>query len=133
MAVCSDDPSIPNGEGLYRWILEEWIVRNQATGLMRFSSAAFEGDEVSVDLSSLSSPEDSFQRGRSVMRSEICGVAATTAGQARELGQAVIRDPLPENPAHSLILGRKTHATKKKLAKTARWVFPKAAQPPGIP
>ena len=45
-----------------------------------------------------------------------------TAGLARECGQGVARDPLPDEPAHGLVFGEKTRRIRKKLAVGSQWV-----------
>ncbi len=49
-------------------------------------------------------------------------LAAITAGTARENQQRVARDPLPEEPAHGLVIGKKKKA-KREMAKVAQWVI----------
>lgn len=39
-----------------------------------------------------------------------------------ELGQQVIRDPQPSEPDHALVVGPKTKAVRRAMAKQARWV-----------
>jgi hypothetical protein len=53
-------------------------------------------------------------------------LAAVTAGLARECGQGIARDPLPDQPAHALVFaqrGTKTKSVMRRLAKAARWVI----------
>ena len=52
-------------------------------------------------------------------------LASVTAGVARENQQCVARDPLPDEPAHGLVIGKKRKASKN-MAKAARWVIPPA-------
>jgi hypothetical protein len=56
------------------------------------------------------------------------GVVAFTAGVARSKQQIVVRDPLPDQPAHALVLGRKTDSVRRALARAARWIV----RPPGF-
>ena len=51
-------------------------------------------------------------------------LAAITAKVARDNHQSVARDPLPQEPAHGLVVGRKSKGIKSKLAKAAEWVIP---------
>lgn len=51
-------------------------------------------------------------------------LAAITAGLARSCEQGVAREPLPDEPAHGLVFGRKTDSVKKKLARGSRWIVP---------
>jgi len=43
------------------------------------------------------------------------------------LGLKVVADPLSDEPAHALVVGHKTKATRRAMARAARWVVP----PPG--
>ena len=132
-----DDSTIPNAEDLYRRVVEERIVTEQATGRKRLSSQAFSDprNEISVDLSSMISPEESMRLGLRFGGGPFRGIVAITAGQARELDQVVVRDPLPEdpalslpeNPAHALICGKK--ASQRRLAARASWVYPPDQNP----
>lgn len=134
-----DDPTIPNAEDLYRRVVTAWIVPDQAAGRNRLSSAAFDDsrNEISVDLSSMISPEESLRLGLRFGGGPLRGLVAVTAGQARDLDQVVVRDPIPEdpawslpgNPAHSLICGKQTKSIKKRLAAQARWVYPPDQNP----
>jgi len=132
-----DDPTIPDAEDLYRRVDEERIVTEQATGRKRLSSQAFSDryNEISVDLSSMISPEESLRLGSRFGGGPFRGIVAISAGQARDLDQAVVRDLIPEdparslpaNPAHSLICGKKS--AQRRLAKRARWVYPPDQNP----
>lgn len=132
-----NDPTIPDAEDLYRRVVEERIVTEQATGRKRLSSQAFSDprNEISVDLSSMISPEGSLRLGLRFGGGPFRGIVAITAGQARDLDQVVVRNPIPEdtarslpgNPAHSLICGRK--AAQRHLAAQARWVYPPDQNP----
>lgn len=80
------------------------------------SSAAFTNDKCSVDRSSIWGPIQSLSGYKDH------GLAELMAGLARELGQEVESDPLAYNPAHALIIGRKSKATQRRLARSATWV-----------
>jgi hypothetical protein len=51
------------------------------------------------------------------------GLIAVKAKDVRELSQAVIRTPRDDEPAHGDACGEKPGATRKALAKLARWVI----------
>ena len=97
------DKNIPNDEDLYRRIAKNWIVPSHLPGKKRIVSLAFKerNNEISVDLSSLVSPEGCLSMGGP----NIIGVAAVTAGQVRDLGQQVVQAGTSEDPAHALICG----------------------------
>lgn len=128
-----DDPRIPNSEDMYRRVIGDFVLRRQDSGSKVLSSQAFSDPygEVSVDRSSLISPEGCLALGDV----RHLGVVAVTAGQARQLQQIVVWDPIPENRAHALICGKRQETGSarkriaKKLAKTARWVYPEDRNP----
>jgi hypothetical protein len=134
-ATRTDDPTIGDAEDLLRRVARDWIVTEQATQRRRLSSAAFRdgNQEISVDLSSLTTPPACLSRGGP----SIVGVVSVTAGQARNLKQGVARDPIPEDPAHAIpedpahavIFGEQNRATCKGLASCAKWVFPPESNP----
>jgi hypothetical protein len=58
-------------------------------------------------------------------------LCSITAGLARELGQLVVYDVEPPNdPAHGLVVGKKTKAVANRFAREALWVIP--TEPPLI-
>jgi len=134
-----DDLTIPDAEDLYRRVVELWIFTEQATGRKRLSSQAFSDrhNEISVDLSSMISPAESLGLGLRFGSGPIRGIVAITAGQARDLDQVIVRDPLPEdpalsipeNPAHALICGNQKKSVQKRLAARARWAYPPEQNP----
>lgn len=94
-----DDSTIPDVEDLYRRVVTGeygWIVTEQTTGRRRVSSQAFTDphNEISVDLSSMISPEECLRLGLRLQAKAVGGVVAVTAGQARELNQTVVRNPI---------------------------------------
>jgi hypothetical protein len=94
-----------------------------ADGGIRPSSATFKAanDEISVDLGSLSTPHDSLSRAP---KGRHFAVASLAAGEARSQKQGVVGDPLENNKAHALIVGKQTHGVRRKLAEFARWEIP---------
>ena len=115
-----DDKSIPDAEDLYRRLAKDWIVRDTIMGGVRVSSGAFRdpNSEISVHLSSMITPDDSLAYGGA----GIVALAAVTAGDARGLGQAVVRDAQPNDPAHALICGLQSKSVQRKLASLVRWI-----------
>lgn len=37
--------------------------------------------------------------------------------------QKVVRDPLPEEPAHGLVIGNKTRSCRRNFAKETNWII----------
>lgn len=121
-----DDPDIPDTEVLFRRLVSDWIVPSDQ-GRMRISSAAFLGDELSVVLASLLQKQgrtvDSVLEG--YPGRSLCSV---TAGLVRANGQGVIADTRPpHDPAHGLVIGKKTKSIRSRLARAALWVIPSEA------
>jgi len=111
-----DDPNISDDELLYRTIHPHFINEGRVT------SAAFlsrKDPHVSVDLASLSTPEQSLAR-----RPAHAGVVQLVTGFVRSLRLAVAGDPLPENPAHALIVAAaQSKQIARQLARASAWVI----------
>lgn len=134
----ADDDSIPGDERLYiRIYPAPDALVPVGDGQRRPTSGGVTGrdkdEPLSVDLGSLSTPEQTRDRGTDGN----FHVAMFTAAAVRQLGLRVRRDPIVNgpvpNPAHALIYGSRTNAdgnqagglTKgeySKLAHTARMV-----------
>jgi hypothetical protein len=118
-----DDASIPDDAELWRRIPPWHIHDDVKLGRVRPASAAFDddpdGQPMSVTLGAESSGPEYVLAGH-----ERFALAAITAGQARACGLRVVRDPLPDNPAHALVIGRKTESVMRRLARGAAWVVP---------
>lgn len=120
-----DDRSIADSEELWRRVHPTQIVPDENTGLRRPSSAAFsdpsDGTPMSIYLSSIV-----IQSGRTprelLSDHQDVGLVGLRAHQVRELGLGVARDPLPNEPAHGIVIGAKTKQIQRKLARCARWI-----------
>lgn len=123
-----DDPTIPDADELWRRVPDtpQHIVRDQNRGCYRVSSAAFDddadGEPMSVVLAAEGGSPEAMLRGHVGY-----GVVGFEAGLTRSRQQVVVRDPLPDQPAHALVVGRKTDSVRRALARAARWVV----RPPG--
>ena len=126
----ADDQSISGDEILYRRIPlnpSEMIQETDVPGEFRPSSGNFRSEgPVSVDRSSLSSPEQTRDRAKPA----VFHVAGVEAKVARQCGCRIVKDPLPDNPAHVLIFGDHDSGTgalngkqTKAIAKAARLVL----------
>lgn len=127
----ADDLTIADGAVLWRRIHPMWAVEENHGGL-RVSSAAFDdskdGSPTSVFIADIVR-STGRQAGQLLAGFKDYGLAALTAGQARAPGQRVARDPLPEEPAHAFIVGKKTKPVKRALAAACRWeVAPTSAR-----
>lgn len=94
----------------------------------RPSSASFEDHENGSPMSVVLS--DTLEQLGRPMESALSGyetgfsLAAFPASLARANGQGVARDPIPEEPAHGVVFGKKTKAISRRLAKGSRWIVP---------
>jgi hypothetical protein len=129
-----NDESIPDTEWLYFRVFPGPSALQKIEGGYRPPSGEFKKEyPLSVDLQSLSSPEETRDRAPEVP----FHVAGFQAGTARAYGCRIVRDPVgpgeeePANPAHALVFG--DHAVKKgalaydkqgkKIAYAARMVL----------
>jgi hypothetical protein len=136
MGPIQNDPSIPDESRLLRRIIPDWIVPDHNNNCKRVSSAAFcnsknehgEEDGMSVVLEDVLLVQGRLRT--SVLTGyESNSLIAQTAGWVRSCDQGVIRDPLPEEPAHGLVVGNKNTAARKRLARQYEWVEPPEAPP----
>lgn len=59
------------------------------------------------------------------------GVVALTGAELEAAGQRLQADPLPGEPDHALVIGRKSKGQRRQLASSAEWVVrPPDAYPP---
>lgn len=121
----ADDFTITDDDLLLRRVPPSWTVLDENAGGRRPSSAAFQddadGDPMSIYIRSIilgagGRPE------RVLAGHPNFGLAGITAGQARGEDQKVHRDPLPDEPAHGNVCGRKPQGVRRRLAKCAIWV-----------
>ena len=102
------------------------IVKDKRTGTWRPMSGAFidrNTAELSVNLASLTTLKATLADHTED------SIAEFTAGEIRAMGYSVVRDPLPDNMAHSLVCPQLTKAHARKLAnRETIWVY---LNPPG--
>jgi hypothetical protein len=132
MADLSDDGSIADQEQLWRRIPPRWWVKDEQLGRLRPSSAAFtndpDGSPMSIQIASVLAA-NGLGPGHVLAGPQHRGfaLASVTAGSVRQLGQGVMRTPLPGDPAHGEVLGHKPKRVQKALARQAMWVVPPSA------
>ncbi|MFW6169793.1 MAG: hypothetical protein ACODAD_04825 [Planctomycetota bacterium] len=122
-----DDPTIADDSPLWRRIAPQQVIYDENLGRHRPTSDAFQnhrnGSPMSVVLG-----QDVLDAGRnpeSVLEGhEEFSLAAITAGLAREKEQGIQRAPLPEEPAHAEVFGKKTKSVQKAFSKASQWVVP---------
>lgn len=118
----SDDVSIPDETELWRRIPPWHVHHDVRLGRLRPASAAFDDDvddPMSVVIATGAAGPGAVLAGH-----EGFALAAITAGLARACGLGVMRDPLPDNPAHAVVFGHKTGAIMRRLAREATWIVP---------
>lgn len=140
----ADDNSIPADERLYVRIFPaaDSVIPVEGGGQRPHTGSIMGRDRdepMSVDLSSLSTPEQTRDRGTNGN----FHVAMLTAETVRQLGFRIVRDPIVDevvpNPAHALILGSRdnsdgdlegalTRGEYSRLARIARIVIFTAQQ-----
>jgi hypothetical protein len=126
----TDDPTIANDAPLWRRIPPFHFVNDENRGRIRPSTAAFEdhpnGTPMSVVLG-----QEVLDAGRSPMSvlagHDGYGMVTFSAGLARSKRQGVLRKPLPEEPAHAEVVGKKTDSVKKAFARESTWIVPPEA------
>ncbi len=125
-----DDSSIPDEELLYRRIPLHPLDNIQPTevaGEFRPSSGNFRSDgPLSVDRGSLTTPEETRDRAKPTL----FHVAQIHAKIARQCGCRLVKDPMPDNPAHILLFGNHESGSgalngkqTKAIARAARIVL----------
>ncbi len=125
-----DDCSIPDDAFLWRRIPQQHFVLDANLGRQRPSSAAFEDHPNGTPMSVMLAAEViRTERGPEDVLAghEGFALAEFRAGLARSLNQGVARDPVPEEPAHAVVFGKKSGSVRKTLAKESEWVI----APPG--
>ena len=122
-----DDAAILDRAILWRRIPPAWVVWDGNLGRMRSSSQAFQdhpdGSPMSVLLSDMML---SSGRGPEAAIEGLPGfyLASLTAGLARQSKQGVAPDPLPTEPAHAVVFGKKTSGVRNRFATESQWVIP---------
>lgn len=112
-----DDDTVPHSATLWRRIFPEDIYFDSNINRRRATSGSLRDVEgaVSVDLAMLTTLDEAKARGPGM------AIAEFTAGVVRAVGCKVVKDPQPDNPAHTLIYGKHknggpTQGQVKKIA-----------------
>jgi len=126
-AEYSDDRTISNNAELWRRIPPKHIVYDENRGRVRPSTAAFDDHSNGSPMSVLLG-EVVVGSGRTALEALAAhqgySLASITAGMARQCTQAVAREPLPDEPAHGVVVGSKTDKVRKKFAYGCTWIVP---------
>lgn len=79
----------------------------------RPTSAAFKDSEMSVDILSLTTIEESYTKAKKIGKNAVVSIKAQLV---IEKGLQVCHEPVEGNDAHAVILGKKTNSIAKFLA-----------------
>jgi hypothetical protein len=115
-----DDLSILNADRLFRRVSPNQLRFEQ--GVWRPTSAAFKTFEMSVNIESLMieqgrPPEDTLTDHPGEY------LTAITAGSVRPYGYPIVKDTeSPNDPAHGLVLGKKTGAFANAMVRGHKWI-----------
>jgi hypothetical protein len=105
----SESPELHPEDRLLRWLHPGQFHPTEK----RPTSAAFKDDRMSVDILSMTTVEESYERAQKIGKN---AVASIEYQRIIELGLEVKYDPIEGNDAHALVLGKKTGSISKKLA-----------------
>lgn len=122
----SDDPSIPDAAELWRLVPPNWQVPDGMGGL-RPSSAAFQDSKDGTPMSVfLADQVRASGRGLKDVLSTFPGymIASFSAGFARTLGLSIARDPTPQEPAHAVVVGKKTKWVRNQFVLKSSLIDP---------
>lgn len=118
-----DDPTIPGHDRLFRRVRPNQLF-TESDGSQRPTSAVFKNTELSVNIESLMAeqgrpPEDSLTKFPEDFLTSIL------AKQVREFDYPIVKDAEPPNdPAHGLVLGKKTGMFANAMVRAHQWVVP---------
>lgn len=119
MASSNLDVRLEDSQIVMRRVRDYEIIADSNDGPPRPSSNAFIQDgpdgDVSVYLESETTPAHITREYPGTY------VAQVEVGAIREQGLDVERDPIPDNPAHCNITGRKSRGKARAIARNSRW------------
>ncbi len=122
-----DDPDIRSDDGLIRHINPDYhLVPDQNTGELRLSTGAFSGSTnpprgMSVDLER--PMREAGLDSLAMLPNSDFGAVRLIAGEIRELGHQVGRNPRPRNPYHGEVWGiGRGRTAKKRVMEKAVWL-----------
>jgi hypothetical protein len=125
--VYQDNESIPDKETLLRRVHLLQLVEDSDTGLARVSSGAFKDQYLSVNFESILTEYGNGPEA-CLANHQAHKLISFSAGAARQVGQALCHDPLPEDISHGLVFGSKNaNRVLNGLKAAAVWIIPSSA------
>jgi hypothetical protein len=121
-----DDRSVEDACRVYRWLGHNDFKWDYNLARARPTSAVFQHDEMSVVLGDTLAESD--RQPEDVANP--C-LVSLEAGCVRARSQTIRRDPTEDEPAHGLVVGRKTGSVRNALARCAALVV--GPDPPVLP
>lgn len=115
---------------LWRRVPPKCFIYDENKQSWRPSSAVFDDHPDGSPMSVVLAQEalDAGRNAESILRGhEGFGLVCFTAGLAREQKQGIVRKPLPEEPAHAEVFGKKTKGVRRAFSKMCGWVVPPPA------
>lgn len=120
-----DGSLLTDDDMLWRRVPPQWIIFDKNLDCLRPSSAAFQdhpnGSAMSVGIESIAR-----QHGREptdvLAGHDGFALVGFGVGCVRSLGQVVRHVPLPGQPEHGEVEGKKTGSVKKRLSAASNWV-----------
>jgi hypothetical protein len=118
-----DDPTIPNHDRLFRRVRPNQMF-TEPDGSRRPNSAVFKNDELSVNIESLMTHQGRQPEETLTDSPDEC-LTSIVAGDVRAFGYPIAKDGDPPNdPAHGLVLGKKTSKFANPMVRAHRWIVP---------
>ena len=111
-----DDPDIGDDQVVFRRIAGIFVIQDENLQRPRPSTRAFRQAELSVYLSSMTTPDMVASEGTEPY------IVAINVGILRQLGLGIILDPSSGGPGHCLVTGRRTRSKLNQIVKQAEWV-----------
>ena len=109
----SEPLEIKPDDRLLRWLHPGQFDWNEN----RATSAAFKDPQMSVDILSMTTLDESYQRAKKLGKN---AVVSLSYQEVKDLELEVKHDPIDGNDVHALILGKKTNSIARKLANACK-------------
>lgn len=115
-----NDPTIGDDQLLWRRVPREQVVFDGNLNRARPSSKAFQNTSGTSGMSVNIAAETTIENTLRGYENHL--LVQFAASLPRGLGQGVVRNPLPGNPAHAEVMGKKSKSVQKALYTNCTWV-----------